>query len=387
MMLQPRINYKLDTSDYLALFSSFFKSEQEIAFLRNLYYDYDLLFFDKARNGLRFILENIGIPNARIGIQPLTCPTVLEAIYLANCKPVFIDISNNYVISADILEKKIDEIDVLIVTHTFGINAEALKLKELLKEKVLIEDCAHGFLTESSSGKVVGTDGDFSIFSYGFGKFPTAVSGGFICINKSKSDKYIRIYQNLVQTTAFISQVINVIKSLIFPILNTSLIYTIFTSKIKKNDNLKLSYILPSNKTIKINHYKPNKAILFNQLRQISQSILKQKKNGKLLLSSIEQNNQEFTLSDKIKNSNFFILPIQVKKPDVLMQICSENGIEIGKHFVKTRIVIDYFGYTAGECPNYEQLIKNLVTLPTHYKYPANKTKLLADILTNYKSE
>ena len=174
-LLQPRINYKLSANDYWTLISSFFKKESRPSNLEQLFINYEIHFFDKARNGLRFILQNIGIENARVGVQVLTCPTVIEAIYLAKCNPVFIDITSDYIISEIDLKNKLDSIDVLILTHTFGINANASEIKSILKNKILIEDCAHALLTLDNDGHLVGNIGDFSLFSFGFGNVPNSI--------------------------------------------------------------------------------------------------------------------------------------------------------------------------------------------------------------------
>ncbi len=384
MLIQPRINYKLNHSDYLAVIASYVKSGKDDVFLNELFKGYDILFFDKARNGLRFILENINIPEARIGIQPLTCPTVLEAIYLANCTPVFIDISDDYSISIESVQKKLNEIDVLIITHTFGIHANTLKLKEILKNKILIEDCAHALLSTNSYGKIAGSDADFSIFSFGFGKFPAAISGGFVCINNNKSDKYILSYTKSFEHPTIKKQLVNIIQSIVLPILNHKFVYTFITLKIKKRNHEKNSYSLPTKLALKISYLNSNKLLFFHQLRKITRNLQKQKNNGEILIEAIDKNS--FISSClKLKNSNFFMLPVQVVNSNYFIQVCLKNGIEVGRHFVKTREIINSYGYNQGDCPNYEQLIINLVTLPTHYNYPDDKIKLLADIITNYK--
>jgi len=384
MLIQPRINYKLKISDYLAFTKSFFKSNSENEFLNDLFEGYDILFFDKARNGLRFILENSGIQNAKVGVQPLTCPTVLEAIYLAKCTPVFIDISADYTISADSLQHKLSEIDILIVTHTYGINADTIKLKEILKEKILIEDCAHALLTTNSSGKIAGTAANFSVFSFGFGKFPVAISGGFVCINKKISDNYIQNYTKFFKKPTFKKQLINIIKSIVLPILSHKLIYTLLISKIKNRNKKRKSYKLPAKAAQQISYINSNKLLFFHQLRKIKKNLQKQKNNGEILVEAIDKNS--FISSClRLKNSNFFMLPLQIVNSDYFIQVCLMNGIEVGKHFINTRQIIDYYGYNQGDCPNYEQLIINLVTLPTHYNYPNDKTKLMAEILISYK--
>lgn len=383
-MLQPRINYKLQTLDYWVLLTSFFRSNPDLSYLNQLFSEHDILFFDKARNGLRFILEIIAAPGTRVGVQPLTCPTVLEAIYLAKCKPIFIDISDNYLITENTLKKRIEDIDILIVTNTFGLTADTFSLKKILKEKILIEDCAHSFLSRTSSGGYSGANSDFALFSYGFGKFPTAISGGFICVKKGISSDFVEKYNNLLQKPKKIIIFINIMSAIILPILNSKLIYNIVTLKLKHVKNKK-KYSLPIISKQNIYYFKSNIFVLTQQLKKISIYLQKQKKNGQILLHAVENNKVLFKVSEYSDLSNFFMLCMQVENSELFIHDCYEHGIEVGRHFVKTREIIDMYEYNIGDCPTYEYLIKNLVSLPVHYNFPDAKINLLAKIITNYK--
>lgn len=382
-LLQPRINYKLSANDYWTLISSFFKKESRPSNLEQLFINYEIHFFDKARNGLRFILQNIGIENARVGVQVLTCPTVIEAIYLAKCNPVFIDITSDYIISEIDLKNKLDSIDVLILTHTFGINANASEIKSILKNKILIEDCAHAFLTLDNDGHLVGNIGDFSLFSFGFGKFPTAISGGFICVSQTHAKKYNHLYNSLRESISISKQLTNIIKSIILPLLNKPFIYTFFTVKLKKR--VPKPYFKPTNSKLQLAYYKSNKSLFLKKLINIYKYQAQQNKNATVLIEAATLNSNYISISNKLKDSNNFLLALQVDNADLFIETARKKGIEVGKQFVKTKEIIGYYGYKLGDCVNYEQIIKNLITLPTHYNYPTSKVTLLAKTLTNYK--
>lgn len=55
----------------------------------------NVFFFNSGSSSLRFFLSLLG-SNKRIGLQVFTCPTVLEAVNMSGCIPVFMDINKDY---------------------------------------------------------------------------------------------------------------------------------------------------------------------------------------------------------------------------------------------------------------------------------------------------
>jgi len=381
-LINPRINYKLKVGDYLHLFRSFFRKTSDLSILYQLLETKNLLFFDNARTGLRFVLENKLPPDSKVGIQPLTCPTVIEAIYLANCKPVFVDIDSNFAISPETLLMKIEKIDALILTHTFGIPAQVEKIKEVLNGKILIEDCAHAFLTFTEKKNRTGSIGDYSIFSFGFGKFPNAIRGGFLKINNEDTVEFNKKYHSIIKKNSLKFNVLNFINALILPALNSPILYTFITHKLKKNQSKK-TYLLPVYSPISTFIPFANLGVLSFQLKKIKISLSNQINNGNRLISAIK-NKKEIEVSSTINNSNYFMLPILITNPNDFIKTCETKGIEVGQHFVKTRHVINHYGYISGECPKYELLIQKLVTLPIHYNYSKKNIDKLTKIISQY---
>lgn len=184
--MYPRLNYHLKISSLTSLINPFnFKIRDSIN-LYSIFPDSKIFTLNNARSGLQIILKHF--KGNVVGIQPFTCPTVLEAIESAGCIIHFIDINKNFTLDIESLKKECSKIDILIITHTFGYAVNIEELKPYLKNKILIEDCAHSFLSKKGA-KLTGTFSDFSIFSFGFGKFPNAISGGFILCNNTEFEK------------------------------------------------------------------------------------------------------------------------------------------------------------------------------------------------------
>ena len=97
-MLQPRLNYQFRCKDMLKSIAAIFSYKSPANdFLNKLFKTDDVFFFDHARSGLKEILKLIPVGSV-VGVQPLTCPTVLEAIEGAGHRICFIDITDELVI-------------------------------------------------------------------------------------------------------------------------------------------------------------------------------------------------------------------------------------------------------------------------------------------------
>ena len=383
-LIQPRLNYKLSLKDLWTIFKSFFeKSKTEESGVNSVFNTAQVFFFDYARSGLLIALGVLP-RNSRVGIQPFTCPTVLEAIENAGCIPVFIDINEHFVIDSEIVKKNIDKIDALILTHTFGFPADVVKIKSVLKDMLLIEDCAHAFLTKTNDN-YAGTTGDFSIFSYGFAKFPSAMQGGFLIVNNlSYSDKIQREFESIKSLSCIQSSIL-LFKMLVLSFLNTRVIYNLVTIKLKDKKSSKFSY--KKHLTDKSNIKKAivfGKALFESKLLSSNELLEKQKLNGSKIIDALNANNNFKVLQDT-KGMNFFMIPVLTDNPEHFINYCRIEGIEVGRHFFQSKMIIPHYNYIDSSCPNYEKYINQFVTISCHYNYPQKKILKLIEIIRKYK--
>ena len=156
-----------------------------------------IYFTNYARASLYLLLKSISSKQLIVGVQAFTCHSVFKAIKKYGHKSIFIDLDNNFKLDIKDLKKKINKIDVLIITHTFGYPENINEIKKISKDIIIIEDCSHSFLSKINN-KYTGTFGDASIFSLGLAKFPSIGFGGFALINNIKKfPNFISIYSNL----------------------------------------------------------------------------------------------------------------------------------------------------------------------------------------------
>jgi len=363
---------------FAAIFS--YKSPAD-DFLNKLFKTDDVFFFDHARSGLKEILKLIPVDSV-VGVQPLTCPTVLEAIEGAGHRICFIDITDELVINEKTLSAKIDKINVLIITHSFGYVAPVSELKDLLRGKIIIEDCAHSFLSERN-GITAGTQGNFAIFSFGFAKFPAALRGGFVVVNdKSYLPEFEKRYSVLTYP-GFIKEMRNLFRSKILMLLHKRIIYTLLTSKLK---NKIFTYKKPVTEPEVYREYKSSCAVFDSLLTDITHLVGIQQNNEALLRAALTKN-KSFRICQTREGRNGFMLPVLVNDPERFIEFAGKNGIETGRHFYRSKDIVPYYDYTTGECENYERVINKLVVLPTHYNYPERQLKKLINIIERYTNE
>lgn len=379
-MLYPRLNYKLSRKSYLKLFQPFNKGEKPD--LSYFFPENEIFFYNHARCGLTEILK-LFKKNSIVGVQPFTCPTVLEAIRNAEDQIYFMDINSSLVIDVEALKIYKDKIDILIVTHTFGFMVNMDKIKEIMDDKPVIEDCAHAFLSKKNE-LLAGTKGDFAIFSFGFAKFPNAISGGYVLVNNKNYLEIFKRNYSSIKHPNYMNEFFFKCQSIIQIMMNTWPFYGILTSKIKNKKNKK-QYKPP--KQEKIGYpYRFCLDIFSTELRKIAYYFEEQKKFSKNIKDAVEKN-QQIRLMQYDSEMNNFMMAVEVENPHEFINFAKNRGIEIGKHFYKSKFIIPYFGYKKGSCPTYEKIIEKMVTIPCHYNYSPKKHRQLLSIINSYKHE
>jgi perosamine synthetase len=117
-------------------------------------------------------------PGSRVGVSLYCCPVVFKAIKAAGCVPRFLDIDpGTFCMSLEDLRAKLSEIDALIAVHMFGNLCDMTEIREIMKGKPIIEDCAQS-LGSKLEDRMSGTFGDIACFSFRSGKYLSVGEGG-----------------------------------------------------------------------------------------------------------------------------------------------------------------------------------------------------------------
>ena len=130
---------------------------------------------------------------------PLTCMATNEPILANGLKIKWVDVDRDTgLIDLNDLESKIDQkTKIITFVHWGGYPVDLDRLDIILDKKeaelgfrpIVIEDCAHAFLTEYK-GKLLGTNGNFAVFSLQAIKHLTTVDGGLLfCPDETTYEK------------------------------------------------------------------------------------------------------------------------------------------------------------------------------------------------------
>ena len=164
--------------------------------------DNSSFYFDSLRGSIAFFLSILKIENnqsLRVGLQVFTCSGMLQVIRESGDKVVLFDINREY-FSSSPADIPFDQIDVLILTHLFGIpnpHYEEIAQKCRKHEIILIDDLASSVNTEVD-GIPVGSLGDACAYSYGFDKPLSCYGGGELVINNEElKNKAREMYKQL----------------------------------------------------------------------------------------------------------------------------------------------------------------------------------------------
>ncbi len=382
-LVQPRLNYYFPVNILLhyawfCLFSKYKLDKNDASEITSTFKPF--FFFNSGHAALQFFLSQFK-KGTRVGVQPLTCNTVFESIKKAECEVIFIDINTDLLIDMDALKSKLNQIDILIVTHTFGNSADIKAIKSLKKELIIIEDCCHAFLSKFD-GKYVGADGDASFFSHGIAKFPSVFNGGYLSVNNLQFIENCKKSYLTIPKPSIIETLAAIFNNIILVFLHNILVYSFLTKLFKQKTKHK-QYQFPNFDNIR-KGYPFAKFILYSELKNIEKYRNTQCKNA-LKIENELKTHRLFSFPVISNQANNFMLPAFIENPDKFIAFAQSRGIEIGKHFTQMRKIIPYFGYKDGDCQNYEILIRKLITFPTHYKYPADKVQKICSIISEYK--
>lgn len=138
---------------------------------------------DLGRTAIYLGLKALGLGNGEgVVVQTLVCPTVVNAIVDAGCKPVFADVSAGQLfVTAAELEPLLTTPNVraVLIPHLFCMSAPMGEIEALCHHKgvFLIDDAAQGFGL-SCEGRYLSTFGDLGILSFGPYKGLSSLRGG-----------------------------------------------------------------------------------------------------------------------------------------------------------------------------------------------------------------
>lgn len=152
------------------------------------------------------ILKALNLPqNSEVIIPSYVCSALLNAIYMANLKPILVDVDEvDFNIAIDEVEEKISsKTKVIVLPHAYGVPVNMSLFGKFKGNGIFIlEDCATA-IGSKINNQYVGTWGDVAIFSFYASKFITCGTGGMIVSENNKLIALIKDYLNFDGVTNY----------------------------------------------------------------------------------------------------------------------------------------------------------------------------------------
>lgn len=372
-------------------------------------------FFGSGRDALLATLRAIGItPGDEVILQGFTCGVVPNSIHAAGGVPIYCDIDPQ-TLNIDISKFHhtiTSRTRAVICQHTFGIPAEAKKIKTICERRgiMFIEDCAHiipddgdkkqmSLLEAEAHAGGIGLHGDAVILSFGRDKAISGVTGGAVITKHIALAKVL----NEEEKKASSISMWKIMHLIGYPIRYS---FAKFLWKLPLGPILAKAYLRWIRK---IGFLVP---VLTKSEKQGRVNVLLKKMPNACAVLALQQLKDLHNLNNhRRKISNIYIeaasksgwhMPEGTLKSIALQKfpVFARDAVGLRRDLKREEIYLDdgwcgavvnprnldqeSFGYAAGTCPISEDIAKHIVSLPTHPTMNEEQAKYLVHALRYY---
>lgn len=334
--------------------------------------------FDSGRSALYFALKSLNLePGHEVLVQAYTCVVVINSIIQAGCRPVYLDIGDDFNIDAANVERKITgNTRAIIIQHTFGSAADLDLLLPLSAKHNLavIEDCAHS-LGATYKGKKLGTFGDMAILSFGSDKIISCVRGGALLVKNQTLLESALKYQNLLPLPHIGKTIQHLVHLPIFYIGKKLYSYGVGKALLFLSSKLRVinKIIYPAEKQGKGVDFYPSRLanslgeILMGQLENLEQNIQHRKNIAKEYYENIK--NKNFVHTKFNPESAYLRYTLLVDNPEKIFTEAKKSRIMLGDWYstviAPKDVDMSKIDYANGSCSKAEKMASQTINLPT----------------------
>ena len=349
------------------------------------------IFTDSGRTALKLCLSFLKHRSNRVALPAYTCPVLYEVILDAGFEPVPIDVEYETMElnEQNLQNESLSGLDAVIVVHLFGDPVSVKRTRNLIQEIPIIEDCAQGIGALKDS-KPVGGDGDFSIFSFGFGKTITGGIGGALSINKGGLLENVKKARDLVDPADRSQRFRSLfwLTGMKFGSFSPlySIAYPILKSKNRNEDARSAQRILSRAPSIGASRALSSCLcnVVVSQLEKLDSIVSQRRRNARLLLNSLRGAKIRFELSEQSQNFEGtytrFVVRVNSKTRVKLEKAFLNNGIEVESPY---KTVLEKMHGSKGKFPGAERLISDSLSLPVHNRMSEDKIQKLVMVAKN----
>ena len=366
--LIPRFNLDYNFNDFVYGVKSIFTNSFGLKSLESIFGNRSFFFTASGRSSLYIILRALDLPKgSKIGVPLYSCTVVFDAIVKAGFVPCFIDIElDNYTMDPQDLKEKVEDLSAVVVIHTFGRPADMDEINKIAGDKPVIEDCAHSLLSEYK-GRITGTLGDASFFS--LSKYISAGEGGMIIINNNEFKENFKREMVLLNTPSRLSEIKHSLFVYIYSFLYHKPWFGLFAFSL--GSYIENSIDIAGKRTFSASRIgKSDFGLFLRKLGTFREKVELQRSNSQILIDELKNAGLILPYERKDTRCNYFFFPILFERKDKRDNACEylrNVGIDTAKLWSMTPLVArQFYGYK-GYCPNTEEFVDRILTIPNYY--------------------
>jgi len=384
--LIPRFNIDYDTKDFISAITQL-KSNPNALPITSIFNDVQISFTNSGRTSLYMILKALKLPiKSNIGVPLYSCTSVFDAIINAGHIPVFLDIDpNNYTLMPEHLHEKINNLEAVVVIHTFGRPVDLDEIQKIAGSKPVIEDCAHALLSRYK-GRLTGTIATAGFFSFRTGKYISAGEGGMIVTKNSHLALEIEHeIEKLVIPSVFDEikhAIITYARSALYHKPWFGLVSLPLGCRIKNKVDFMNKNSFRATGIRSTEFY-----IIVKKFNSFQSKVERQRQNSIYLIKELSNTDLKLPHEATDTYCNYCLFPIQFNSESERNNVCEfmrENGIDTAKLFSMTpEIAKLHYGYK-GDCPNTEEVAERILTIPNYYTLSRIDLNKIINLLIRY---
>lgn len=328
-------------------------------------------FTSDARNAIRLALKIMKLSSEDEVITPaFTCDAVRVAVESV-CKPVYVDIDRRtFNIDPTKIEASISSrTRAIIVVHLYGNPCQMDEIVSIAKARnlAIIEDVAQA-LGGRYRDRMLGSFGDFAVFSFRFSKDVTSLRGGALLTNEKisylNSGSTAKVFPLLLLTLLSL-KLIRLAPPFFYSKLRGDVLFPIFSQNASKFND--------SNQTL--SNYQCY--LLFHQFLKMSSIIDKRRENAVYYSDNLKGIVAMPEETDKGKHT-FFRYTIQTDERNELHDYLLKYGIEADKTF-------DHCIGNLVDCPEAQSASQRNLSIPVHHELSSKDLRKIVEAINEFE--
>ncbi len=337
-----------------------------------------------GRAGIIAAIKALDLPlGAQIGVPLYCCPIVFKAIKAAGCTPRFIDVEEStYCMSAGDLYAKRSQLDAVIAVHMFGNPCDMISLIEAAQGKPIIEDCAQA-IGSKLDGRMAGSFGIISVFSFRLGKYLSVGEGGALFSSHIDIRKRLTELITAMPVPSRTKDIVHIAETYIRSILRRKPLWGLVGYPLWAIYNRTVDYSLQSPLALS-QIFKSDLANTISRLPKLDSVILRQRAIADFYSRTLKFGLGMLCAEKPSTYYNRFIYPITFPSTELrdsmAVYLKSQQIDTMTPYRDIASIATTHYGYV-GDCPVAEGIAERVLVIPSYYSLKSKIVQRIANSL------